>query len=178
MQMIQVERLLQPCNPEGLGDVMMHGTYSYLIPAIRTGGLKAGGRSDPDDPRGRAHIHMVASVESTGDLAGVRQRADACLEVRIRAWLERSGTTAYWSQNGVLLVPGVIPPSFLGRAFNRFTGDPIGRQPTRPVLQEDGAPFGATVVMRYRTTTDQAEQLLQRESASRSRGWRSVIFDW
>ena len=75
MQMIQVERLLEPANPEGLSDIMLHGTFRSLISVIRSGGLKAGGRSDPTDPRTRAHIHLVASIESTGDLAGVRTRA-------------------------------------------------------------------------------------------------------
>ena len=93
MRMIQVERLLEPADVEGTPDIMLHRAYRKdrnLIAVIRDGGLKAGGRSDPTDPRTRAHIHLVASIQNTGDLAGVRNRTDTCLEVRIKAWLEHS----------------------------------------------------------------------------------------
>ena len=83
MTMIQVSRLLTACNPQDLAETMLHGTFVNLISAIRNGGLKAGGRSDPDDPRSRAHIHMVASIEGTGELAGVRSTANACIEVYV-----------------------------------------------------------------------------------------------
>jgi 2'-phosphotransferase len=102
------DKLLKLLTADELPSVVIHGTYSKSIGAIKGSGLSKMQRN---------HIHMARDIPGKGSvISGMRTSCDTIIEINVAKCMA-AGIKFYEASNGVILSPGndrgAIPPTFL-----------------------------------------------------------------
>ncbi len=142
----QVMDEIAPGHP-AWNDVLYHGTKMRYCSNIAQVGLTPGGTRGSN---WRAHIHLVAQVDTHGEREGVRGGSDALVRVDARrAYGHGARFFLSRTQRGAVLTEGIyehgqssgLPPDFLIDMINRATREVIVPRPTAEV-NTHGAPLG------------------------------------
>jgi 2'-phosphotransferase len=100
---VTAAELLTPITSADNHPLVLHGTYRAVWPLIATEGLK---------PMARTHVHCCQGLpDDRGIVSGMRQDCQVVIVIDLAAIL-RDGIECHVSQNGVIMLPTVLPKYF------------------------------------------------------------------
>ena len=116
----------------------------------------------------RAHIHLVACVETTAAQAGVRESTDTIVRVDARRYISE-GNNSFWSNGGILLTAGPISPQYIVDTAPR----PTSQQPKKRPAADAPQPMSR---MQARNATDNTASLTPTQSSNTLQRENEILF--